>query len=67
MPAGFDTWEHCRDFYSLEALFLGQLHNRRPGPRNKKRYLAAAQKATDANQRCEEPYPDEPSEDLGEG
>lgn len=58
-PPGFESWEDCRDFYALEALFLGQLYDRRPGPRNKRRYLEAAQKATDANHRCDEPYPDE--------
>ena len=58
-PDGFDSWEQCRDYHSLEALFLGQLYDRRPGPRNKKRYLRAARLATAANDQCAEPYPDE--------
>ena len=29
-PPGFDSWEQCRDYYALEALFLGQLYDRKP-------------------------------------
>ena len=56
-PPGFDSWEQCRDYYSLEALFLGQYYDRHPGPRNKKRYMKAARLAVAANERCVEPLP----------
>ena len=55
-PTGWDSWEKCRDYWALEALFLGQLFDRHPGPRNKKRYLAAAGRAVDANEQCAEPF-----------
>lgn len=56
-PAGFESWEQCRDYYALEAIFLGQLFDQRPGPRNKERYMAAAEKAVAANKQCAEPLP----------
>ncbi len=58
-PSPFASWEQCRDYYSLEALFLGQNHDRHPGPRNKAAYDRAAQCAVDANARCAEPYLEE--------
>jgi hypothetical protein len=59
IPPGFDTWEQCRDYYALDAIFLGQLYDRRPGPHNRKRYSEAARLATAANRRCKEPIDDE--------
>lgn len=64
-PPGFDSWEQCRDYYALEAIFLGQLYDRRPGPRNKMNYMRATRFAAYANKRCAEPLlPD--GEDAGE-
>ncbi len=63
LPREFETWEQCRDYYALDAIFLGQLLERRPGPRNKKRYIEAAKKAVAANRQCAEPLPMEESAD----
>ena len=57
-PDGFETWEQCRDYYALEALFWGMYLDRHPGPRNEKKYLAMARLATEANRNCAEPYPE---------
>lgn len=54
-PPPFESWEQCRDYYSLEALFFGQHYDRHPGPRNKKRYMKAARLAVAANSRCAKP------------
>jgi hypothetical protein len=57
LPREFESWEQCRDFFALEAIFLGQLFDRRSGPRNKKRYMDAAKKAVAANKQCTKPLP----------
>ena len=57
VPPEFKNWEQCRDYYALEALFFGQLLDRQPGLRNKKRFAAAARKAVAANKQCAEPLP----------
>jgi len=53
----FESWEDCRDFYALEAIFLGQLLDRKPGKANRKRYGRACDLASAANERCAEPLP----------
>lgn len=62
-PRGYSSWEECRDYWSLEAIFRGQLLDRRPGPRNARRYEDAAHNATYANSMCAEPYPEDPDDD----
>ncbi len=57
LPREFESWEQCRDYWALEAIFLGQLFDRRPGPRNKKRYMDAAQRAVASNSHCTTPLP----------
>ena len=65
VPPNFESWEQCRAYWMLEAVFLGQLYDRRPGPRNEKRAKKAAQLATAANAECAEPWEDEEREERG--
>ena len=58
-PSQFESWEQARDFYALEATFLGQLLYRHKTAASRKRYKAAAARAMTANQRCEKPYPED--------
>jgi len=58
-PSPFKTWEQCRDYYALEALFLGQLYEARGTKGSKNRYKEAAECAVAANRLCAEPYPEE--------
>jgi hypothetical protein len=62
-PPGFTSWEQCRGYYALEALFLGQYYDHHPSPLNKARYMKAADLAFAANKRCNKPYPEEESSD----
>jgi len=60
IPAGFESWEQCRDYYSLEALFRGMHLDRHPGPRNEERFKRVTLLAQEANRNCAEPYPEDP-------
>lgn len=62
IPLEFESWEECRDYWALEAVFRGQLYDRNKSPRNKRRYMKAAKNAVAANARCKEPLPDAPED-----
>lgn len=51
IPTRFSTWKECRDYYALEAIFLGQLYDRNKTAANKRRYREAAAKALEADER----------------
>lgn len=45
LPHEFASWKECRDYYSLEAIFRGQLMERNPSDSNKRSYKKAARLA----------------------
>lgn len=56
-PTEFKSWEQCRDYYSLEAMFLGQYYSCHKTKANKQRYSRASKLAIAANDHCKNPLP----------